>query len=206
MTDACSSASSAARRSTCEPESSTAPTAEQTEAARIAREKAAEAEAEARRNAYFAGTEHEGGRCKNAASDAGAYSPQTPAQNELRNSRLTAGEKPLADDPVGNAIVSAAGGGVVAGVRAATVGSARTGVVTGVLSFVKSFVKGEGKDFVLSTTNTGPELQPPGAPGASKSSEPANGGRTGPKGTSEPAPQPNRSEAPSIPGPVVVRG
>jgi hypothetical protein len=206
MTQACSSLSSTRERSACELETSSTPTAEQAEAGRIAREKADEAEAEARRNAYFASSEHEGGRCRSAMSDAGAYSPETPAQLKLRDSLRTAGEMPLEDDAIGNGLVGAAGAGAAAGLAAAGARSATTGLQKGVLGFVTSFVKGQGKDFVLSTMETGPELPKPADAPPAKTA-PATGGRTGARGTSEVAPEPNRSEAPPVtPGPVVIRG
>lgn len=146
----------------------------------------------------------EGGRCKDASSDASAYSPECPAQDRLRDARRTEGERPLQDDVIGNAIVSAAAAGLAGGLRAAATSSARTGVQEGVLGMVKSFVTGQGRNAVVATMKPGPEVP---APTPSTPSAIGDGGRTGKAGTSEVAPSPDRSEAPPMtPGPVIVRG
>lgn len=49
----------------------------------------AERAAEARRNAYYAEGGDEGGRCKNASSDAGAYRPMLKDAPALKDSRRT---------------------------------------------------------------------------------------------------------------------
>lgn len=80
----------------------------------------AERAAEARRNAYYADGGDEGGLCKNASSDASAYSPMLKDNPALKDSLRTAAiDPPLEDDPWGNALAAGVVGGVAAGVRSA---------------------------------------------------------------------------------------
>ncbi len=203
MTDACSSISRRDQRQVSESETSSTPTAEEREAAKIDREKAAEKEAEARRNAYFASGTDEGGRSSRAASDARSHDPSSHDDPKLKESRRTAAiDPPLQDDVVGNAIVAAAASGLAGGLRAVAV--QRPGAAAAVAA--TKTAKSLASKAVLSTTNTGPEVAPQ-SPSKPLASSPSDAGRTGPKGTSEVAPAPNRSEPPpAVLGPVVVRG
>lgn len=203
MTDACTSVRGS-RRPVTENEPSCTPSAEQSETAKLDRERAAAKEAEARRNAYFASGTDEGGRSSRASSDARAHDPSSHDDPKLKASRRTqALDLPLQDDVIGNAIVAAAAGGVVAGARAVAVQRPAAALLTGATQTAKSLAK----EAVLSTFDTGPELAEPQAARPAKREEPTPPvGRTSPRGTSEVVPEPTSSELPMTPGPVVVRG
>jgi hypothetical protein len=190
-----------------EAETACSPSAEQAEARKLERARTEAREAEARRDAYFASGTDEGGRSARASSDARSYDPSNNDDPKLKASLRTAAiDSPLQDDVVGNAIVAAASGGLAAGVRAVAVQRPAAALGIAATKTVKSLA---GKA-LISTFHTGPEVAKPRASveKTETSHGPAvPGGWTGPRGTSEVAPEPKASEAPPRPlGPVMVRG
>lgn len=118
MTRICSASRSSGPRESSA--SSCEPSAEEREAAAVGKEREAEKEAEARRNAYFARGTDEGGRSYRATSDASRILSSNPDDPRAKAAARTAKiDPPLQDDVLGNAIVAAAAGGVLAGGRAA---------------------------------------------------------------------------------------
>jgi hypothetical protein len=211
MTDRCSGATSRQRTYSSD-DSSCQPTDEQSEARAVAREQEAEREAEAHRNAYFAANTDEGGRSSRASSDTRSYSPMLHDDPQLKASRRTAAlDPPLLDDPYGNAIVAAAAGGLISGVRAASaealVPHGRSVAQHIATQTAKGIAKGVAKGIIKSTMTTGPEMPSdpikPAPQGSGSSSTPA--GQTSSKATSEAAPEPNQSFGP-VRIPFVVQG
>ena len=93
--------------------------AENGETKTIDTERAKEADAETRRNAYFASGTDEGGRSYRASSDAKSWSPMLSDDPKLKASQRTAAiDRPIEDDKLGNGIIGALAGGVLGGVRA----------------------------------------------------------------------------------------
>jgi hypothetical protein len=118
MTDRCDSATRRPRDYTSN-ETSCEPTREESAASRAAAQQETEREAEVRRNAYFASGADEGGRSKNASSDAGALQTSTPDDKNLRViNNATKYDPPIQSDPLGNALIGIAGGGIVGGIEA----------------------------------------------------------------------------------------
>ena len=119
MTDRCDAA---ARRphDYSSADTSCEPTREESATSSVSAQQATEREAEARRNAYFASGADEGGRSRNASSDVGAVQMSTrddPTARIIANARKY--DPPIQSDPLGNALVGIAAGGLVAGVEAA---------------------------------------------------------------------------------------
>jgi hypothetical protein len=214
MPDQCASVTSRSR-SYSEPDTSCAPTDEERAAKEVGAQREAEREAEARRNAYFAGNTDEGGQCSRACSDASTYSPMSPEDVRLKDSLRTKRiDPPIVSDPAGNMIIAALGGGLIAGARGAakealfpsTAG--KSVLEHAATATAKSLAKGAAKEALLGTFDTGPQVQPSkttpaGSP--TPAASPAPVGRTGAQGTSEVAPEPNMSPAPFT-GPYVIRG
>lgn len=195
--DACSRASSRSR-AMCEDEVGSA---ESDETTRIDAERAAEA----LRNAYYAEGGDEGGRCKNASSDAGAYRPMLNDDPALKVSLRTAAiDHPLEDDPWGNALAAGVAGGIVAGARSATMDAlipiAPRPIVQNVaVGTAKEVAKKEAFVAVKESMNMGPSEvatrapesdAPPPAGGASTSSTASSAGMSTRSATSAPASEP----------------
>lgn len=182
------------------------PTPEEAARAENERERNAAAEAARRRDAYFAANTDEGGRTKDASSDTGAYAPFSPEDLELKDSlRTKAIDKPLEEDVVGNMIVAAAAGGLMAGVRA--------GAVTGSLSEAVSAASDQAAKGLVKRTvkHIASEAMKPGELPASPKAEPAPrpstpAGMSSGRATSVAAPEPTMSIPEQIPGPLVIRG
>ncbi|MBX3187367.1 MAG: hypothetical protein KF819_10150 [Labilithrix sp.] len=197
MTDRCTDVTARRPRDYCADERASSPSKEDVEASRVANERAAEREAETRRNAYFSAGTDEGGRSRAASSDASVWAQSTKDDPGLREwSRTRRVDPPLQDDPLGNAIVAAAAGGVVAGARAA---SAQVGLDSAAKGLVKAAAKVVAKEMLESTKVELPAEQP--AQPSTPPRAPASGapGRSSPHGASELVRDPVRSEGPRIP-------
>lgn len=190
-------------------------TKEDQAAASDAAQREAERAAEAKRNAYFASDEDVGGRSARASSDASVVPVQTNDDPALRDYlRTKAIDRPLQDDPLGNAIVGAVAGGVGAGVRAAASEAAAGAAGRSVLGHMaeetgKQLAKGAAKEGVKdAATHAAREhgirsgriaLAPePHAPPAATQTDAA--GRSSPRAASEVAPEPNASTTEDVTG------
>lgn len=118
MTDSCD-ATARRPRDYSSSEPSCEPTREETATSQVAAQQAAEREAEARRNAYFASGGDEGGRSAHASSELAPTQRFTP---DDKNARIIANstkyDHPIESDPLGNAIIGIAAGGMIGGVEA----------------------------------------------------------------------------------------
>lgn len=213
MTNRCSATSSRPSPVSIEPNESR-PSAEDVESRAIARERASEREAELARNRYFESFTHEGGRCLDASSDAGAYSPFHRDDPALKDSRRTAAlDPPIEKDGLGNAVAGAVISGVVGGAR--TSAAWGTPVMTEIarqvaIKVVKSAIKHEVKALVREQLESAvtPAVSPStgGAPSpAAADAAPAPAGRTSPKAASEIVKEPNMTPGPAY-TPLLVRG
>lgn len=119
MTERCDSTSRRPRDYSSTEASSCEPTREEAAGSQVAAQQAAEREAEARRNAYFTSGTDEGGRSKHAASDGSVMASFTA---DDKNARILANatkyDRPIESDPLGNALVGIAAGGIIGGVEA----------------------------------------------------------------------------------------
>lgn len=220
MTDRCDAAGRRPRDHSAT-ESSCEPRHEETAASQVAKQQAAEHEAEARRDAYFAAGTDEGGRSMAASSDVGAVQTFTP-DDEL--ARLVAHTKacdpPIQSDPLGNALIGVLAGGFMGGVQAA---AGRVGLEAAGGAFllplskdlVKQRVVGEatgGAAFAMGAASSAARSAVKQARNAALLAAPAeladalelgkqraaDGGARG-DASPPPAAEPNRSEGPRIP-------
>lgn len=215
MTHRCSAASARPTSVPIEP-NDCRPTAEERESHALASEHAAERDAEIARNRYFATHTDEGGRCLDASSDAGSYSPMLRDDPALKDSRRTAAsDYALMPDPLGNAIASAIVGGVIAGVGAAAADALVSGAeaapviehigrnvaVKVAKSVVKQTVKATVREYFEDEAARAAASASPTSP----ATPPVPAGRTSPKAASEVVKEPNSSPVP-IYTPLLVRG
>lgn len=191
-------------------------TREQRETVSEERRQSTEREAEARRNAYFASGTDEGGRSYRASSDASVAAQQCPDDPLARIAKRTeAYDRPLQDDPLGNALAAAAVGGILYGGKMAAKEALETGLESAgrsVLSHaaekvakdvpkqvIKHVVKEAVKSYVEKATRGDGTVPSSAASGSTTepSNEAAGGWSIG--ATSAEPKTPNQSDAPAPP-------
>jgi hypothetical protein len=214
MADRCEGAATTRTRSYSSEEKTSCETPkEDPEQARVREER----EAAARRDAWARG-EGERGMSKNATSTYGATPPVSngPTLQERKAAETKKYDRPLEDDPVGNAIPGLVAGGIVAGAEAAAAGGAKA--IAGhvakhtAVHVAADVIEHEAPHVAhaaASTMKTGPDAAAPR--GASKQSSPSStpsGGQSGVGGTCAPAKEPNQSTAPApaLRIPYVIQG
>lgn len=191
-------------------------TREQRETVNEDRRQSAERDAEARRNAYFSSGTDEGGRSYRASSDASVAAQRSLDDPLARMAKRTeAYDRPLQDDPLGNALAAAVVGGLLYGGKMAAKEALETGLESAgrsVLSHaaekvskevpkqvIKHVVKETVKSYIENATKGDGSSSPSGTSGATTqpSNEAAGGWSIG--ATSAEPKTPNQSEAPPAP-------
>jgi hypothetical protein len=229
MTERCD-ASARRPRDYSSTEAACEPTREEAATSQVEGQQAAEREAEARRNAYFASGTDEGGRSKRASSDLGAMQSSTP---DDKNARLIAYYKAhdphIESDPLGNALVGIAAGGIIGGVEAgvgkvglagargmflqpasqALVKGVVVGEETGAAAFAKGAAEGAAVTAAKAVRNAAlldgvPALaknlvEASAAEKPKAQSSSTVAGQSSKSGASVPVAEPTRSEGPRIP-------
>ncbi len=166
MNDRCDAVSARPRDYSTEDASCT-PTREESATVSTNARQEAEREAELRRNQYFASGSDEGGRSKRASSDTGAVETSTPDDKILRiinNAKKY--DPPIESDPLGNALIGVAAGGIVGGVES---GAGKVGLAGARGMFLQPASRALVKGVVVGEDTGGAAVLNGAAAGAAKS-------------------------------------
>lgn len=234
MTDRCDAATRRPRDYSSN-DASCEPTREQAAASSATAQQAADREAEARRDAYIASGADEGGRSMHASSDLGAMQTATPDDKTLRiiNNAMKYDPK-IESDPLGNALIGIAAGGVFGGIEAgaarfatqeagelakgaakgAAIAAAKAVRNAAVVEGAKASARGIAEPGAgaggVAEPMAGARAHDLGA-AARSTATPAIAGQSSRSGASVPVAEPSRSEGPRIPealspAPVRIQG